>query len=360
METTSKVLHRFFWMLLLPAFIFACSEVEKNPEVTDQINESAVLLQYLEENGDFINTAPFPFFIAIDELYGSLRPGKNLLIDLRPQEEFLEGHIENSINMQPNAVLDFFENRIDPNSFEKITLVCSNAQVSAYVVAVLRLLGYDNTRHLRFGLSAWNRSIADKAWFAVLSDTLMGRLETNPSPKNPVGNLPLINTGKSTPREILRERARVALAKDLNEVIMGISQVLNNPNDLYVVSYWPKDLYDGGHIRGSVHYAPGKSLKSSEDIRTLPVDKPVVVYCFTGQTSSYIAAFLTLLGYEGRSLEYGANSFIYSLIRATPPATRAFSEEHIRNYPLVKGPEKGTIQPVSTVKTEQLTVKGGC
>ncbi len=360
MKIYPKTIFRYLSVLLLPVLIMACSGKVSESLDGQPVEESAILLQYLEENGDLINTAPLPFLVEIDELYGSLKSGRNLLIDLRPRDEYLEGHIENSINIQPDKILDYFENRIDPNSFERITLVCSNAQLSGYVVAILRMLGYNNTWHLRFGLSAWNRTIADQAWFAVLSDTLAGKLETTANPKNSAGSLPVINTGMSSPREILHQRARVVLSEGWQTKGIGIGQLMLDTADYYVVCYWPLEVYDSGHIPGSVHYLPRQSFKSTADIKTLPTDKPVVIYCYTGQTSSYATAFLNLLGYDARNLKYGANSFTYSIMRNTPPATRAFSEEHIRNYPLVKGNEKSGNQPVMNEKTEQITVKGGC
>ena len=42
-----------------------------------------------------------------------------------------------------------------------------------------------------------------------------------------------------------------------------------------------------------------------EQFSQIPTDKPVVVYCYTGQTSSQTTAILRLLGYEAYSLQGG-------------------------------------------------------
>ena len=47
------------------------------------------------------------------------------------------------------------------------------------------------------------------------------------------------------------------------------------------------------------------------DLKTLPTNKQVVVYCWTGQTSANLAAYLRVIGYDAKSLTYGANGMIY-------------------------------------------------
>ena len=38
----------------------------------------------------------------------------------------------------------------------------------------------------------------------------------------------------------------------------------------------------------------------------------MVTYCYTGQTSAITTAWLDVLGYNGRSLLFGANGIVYS------------------------------------------------
>jgi rhodanese-related sulfurtransferase len=56
-----------------------------------------------------------------------------------------------------------------------------------------------------------------------------------------------------------------------------------------------------------MQYTPKADLKMSTFLKTLSTEKPVVVYCYTGQTSSHVAAFLRVVGYDAKSLLYGAN-----------------------------------------------------
>jgi len=47
-------------------------------------------------------------------------------------------------------------------------------------------------------------------------------------------------------------------------------------------------------------------------LKYLPTDKQIIVYCWTGQTSSQITAYLNMLGYEAYSLKFGSNNLFYS------------------------------------------------
>ena len=41
-----------------------------------------------------------------------------------------------------------------------------------------------------------------------------------------------------------------------------------------------------------------------------------VIYCWTGQTSALVMAYLRVLGYDAVSLKFGANSMIYDELTA--------------------------------------------
>jgi rhodanese-related sulfurtransferase len=71
---------------------------------------------------------------------------------------------------------------------------------------------------------------------------------------------------------------------------------------LYIVSLRSAEDYAKGHIPGAVN------MKFS-DITTLPKDKKIVVYCYTGQSSSFAAAVLGTLGYNVTNLLHGMSSW---------------------------------------------------
>jgi rhodanese-related sulfurtransferase len=48
----------------------------------------------------------------------------------------------------------------------------------------------------------------------------------------------------------------------------------------------------------------------------VPTDMPVVVYCWTSQTSSQVAAYLNMLGYDAYSLKFGSNNLFHTDLTA--------------------------------------------
>lgn len=354
---------KLIYLLIGITILAGCGQAEKDgSDLATTLNEAEVLLHYLEANGDIVNTQAIPYFINAEEIYNNLNNSSYHVIDLRSTRDFNRGHIEHAVNIPTSQLLDYFENRIEPNSFEKIAVVCNNAHLSGYAVAILRMLGYDNTYNMRFGMSSWHDDVARRFWYANLSDDLLGKLVYAPQPKNPPGNLPVWQTGKTDGYSILRERAQKALEINWDNISIDFLDILEQKENYYVINYWPLALYEQGHLPGAIQYNPKKAFHSDEDILTLPTDRPLVVYCFTGQNASYANAFLALLGYEVRSLDYGANSFIHQTMLTTQPPGRSFSANHVKNFPLIKEglQQMGTQQAAPAEKVEVSTVQGGC
>jgi len=329
-----------FLIFLALTALNACIYKTQSIESKDNVDESSLLLSYLEENGNILNSTALPSIINAFEVYENLENPGYLVIDLRPKHEYMGGFIPRAVNVLPKEILDFFEHSIDPEQYEEIVLTCPNGSLSGYVNAVLLFLGYNNVSTLRFGMSSWRENNAGKYWLSAISDTLAGRLEVTSNPKKLDGSLPIIYTGEAMGHNILLKRAREILDVSLEDVEIGINELLNNPRKYYLIGYWPEHQYNQGHISGSIHYEPKKSLHSSEEIKTLPVDKPILLYCYSGHHTAFVAPFLRLLGYEAYNLSYGANSFIYSTMSKDPSPTRSFSVKSIGNYPVYIGREK--------------------
>lgn len=350
------------WVLVAFMVLFsfsACNRSATNRAIQPSVVETALLLNYLEENGNLLNSPAVPSLIEPETVYGNLKGSNYLIIDLRPAETFEKGHIPNAVNVLPVEILDYFENQIEPNSFEKIVLTCPNAMLSGYVNAVLIYLGYSNVSTLRFGLSSWDKDIASEYWLKAISDTLMGKLETSSNPKAAPGSLPALATGQKTGYAILHARAQEILDVTLEDITLSLGEVLGNPGKYYQVNYWPSNLYLAGHLPGGVQYDPKKSLHSNVDIHTLPVGQPISVDCYTGHHSAFVTPFLRLLGYNAFNLPYGANSYIHSFMLEDPSPTRSYTEASVRNFPLSSSAASEPMTPIVPVEVKT-TAQGGC
>jgi rhodanese-related sulfurtransferase len=80
---------------------------------------------------------------------------------------------------------------------------------------------------------------------------------------------------------------------------------LDHPEDFFINNFWDAaSVATYGNIDGAYRINP-------LILENLNPDETVVTYCWTGQTSSMITAYLTVLGYDAKSLKNGANSMIY-------------------------------------------------
>ena len=82
----------------------------------------------------------------------------------------------------------------------------------------------------------------------------------------------------------------------------------NEDNNPYIISLRSAEDYAKGHIPGAVNIST-KELFTLDTLKHLPTDKLIVVYCYTGQVGSQVAAILNMLGYNAKSLLHGMSAW---------------------------------------------------
>ena len=91
----------------------------------------------------------------------------------------------------------------------------------------------------------------------------------------------------------------------LTEGFKGISypDIQGNLDDYFIINYFGEADYLGmgssgvpGHIPGAFQFTPYASMGIDQMLNNIPADMPVVVYCWTGQHSSAVVAYLNMLG----------------------------------------------------------------
>lgn len=73
----------------------------------------------------------------------------------------------------------------------------------------------------------------------------------------------------------------------------------------FILSIRQQDVYDQGHIVGAYRASWGEDLANK--VAMLPKDKPVYVYCYSGQTAGQAIALMNMLGIEAYSVKGGFN-----------------------------------------------------
>jgi rhodanese-related sulfurtransferase len=336
--------------------LFACGEMEPTPQ--NQLSPEAAfdsLITYIERNGDIINGPDIPAMITAPELY-YLIDSNIYIIDTRTSEEFANAHIPGSVNVPFTQLLNYFENKIDPNSFKDIILVCNAGQTASYATSILRLLGYNNVYALKWGFSSWHKQTAEKRWIPRVSNKYSELLERDSNIKNGPGEFPTIQTDETFGYTILRERAHMLFSQGFNPVTVTPDTLFHPDNNFYIINYWPVQLYNIGHIPRAIQYQPKNSLKRNNHLNTLPTDKPIVVYCYTGQHGSFVTAYLRILGYDARTLTFGANGFMHEVM-VQENLENTFKESYILDLPVSSGGASAQSKEMEIVANQP---RGGC
>src|SRR3972149_3401061 len=151
---------RILFVTVLPG-LMSCNSIEKPKKETLKTQtidvneligeETRLLLDYLNEMGDYVNSRSFPSLINASVVYEGL--GENqLIIDIRAPGQFSKGHIKNAVQVDFEEIPEYFETEIVPFKYDKIIIVSESGQTSSYTTCLLRLMGYGNVYSMRWGM----------------------------------------------------------------------------------------------------------------------------------------------------------------------------------------------------------------
>ncbi|NNF81800.1 MAG: rhodanese-like domain-containing protein [Flavobacteriaceae bacterium] len=322
-------------IVCLSFFVLGFSQTDVSLETTnDTQTEFEILVNYLQENGNFINSDLAPALITPDELKKNVKNEKFLVLDIRSDSWFEYGHIKNAKNAAGPELLGYFENKITPLDYEKIVIVCYSGQSASYYTSLLRLMGYDNVYSLKWGMSSWRVDFAENSWLKNISNDFADKLETAVNLKPEKGAFPELRTGKTTGKDILRARLTELFEIPYKEFILKSEAIFEAPEEYFVMHYWGEENYALGHIPGAIHYQPQFSLDMNNELSTLPVDRKIAVYGENGLDAAYAVAYLNVLGYDVGNIAYGANGFMNKVLKNENWG--AFTKKEVNMYPVIE------------------------
>jgi len=224
------------------------------------------------------------------------------VIDLRSAEDFATGHIKDAVNSTLENILTVAAEMDDP-----ILVVCYTGQTAARAVAALRLSDHTDAVSLKWGMCGWNATFNDKWEDNVATETLDGWVtEGEPTPVAEF-DYPTLDTGLEDGAEILAARVDAILSLDW---LQTNPDVLDTPENFFINNYWTEDSWNTyGHIPTAYRIKENLGLAGLNGLD--PDADTVITYCYTGQTSGLITAWLHILGYENaKSLKFGANAIV--------------------------------------------------
>lgn len=313
-----KSLTMLLVILFAVSMITGCSEDDDDPV-------SPTMVDYFED----ITELGAAYFgggtknITSDNLFAELTAGDELfLIDYRSATHFNDaGYIDLSAIATANATLvnwpiaDLMDNLADIPAGVKVVNVCYTGQTASQATSALRLLGYD-AWNLKWGMCGWtgDEDVNLEKWSGVEAGGW--DLYTEAFNSDETFDLPTVELEESdvaTAIETLLDAYFEAGTKNMeSSVLFDNLADGNDTNDPFIINYWPPLYYNAGHIDGAIMWNSSTDTPEYKSfdisvLNELPTDREIVVYCWTGQTSSQIASYLNILGYNAYSLKFGIN-----------------------------------------------------
>ena len=270
------------------------------------------LTTYMADNSYDADVVVSGWTMAASALTGN--EANYFILDIRSAEKYAEGHIPMAVNCPVFAdVLTTVE--AQNTSDLPVVVACYSGQSAAHAVVALRLSGYTDAKSLLFGMSSW--AMQFDSWSGNVASIAVGNANwsTAAAPALLSGmDDPVIDTDLTDGAAILAERVDAILAGFKGT---PSATILATPENYQIINYWGLTDYDHyGHIAGAYQVTPGTLTIANDGLDMLDPSQTIVTYCWTGQTSSMMTAWLTAVGYDATSLKNGANSMIYSALEA--------------------------------------------
>ncbi|NOR75702.1 MAG: hypothetical protein GQ525_11135 [Draconibacterium sp.] len=222
------------------------------------------------------------------------------ILDIRSAADFGTAHIEGANNVAFSDILTAAATADKP-----IIVVCYTGQTACYATSLLRLYGYEDTQALKWGMSGWNTTF-DK-WTANCKDLTTSSNWNTTINASASFSAPEWSSSTTDGASLLKERVEAAVKAGFKTATGA--DVLGNTSGFYVNNYFSDAHYTGfGHVNGAVRVNP----LLIDDCDNLDQSNPVVTYCYTGQTSAVVTAYLNVLGFDAKSLLFGINGMSHS------------------------------------------------
>lgn len=213
------------------------------------------------------------------------------ILDMRRVEDFEASHVIGAVNLPMFSVLDGNLDKLPAD--ETIYLYCYTGQTAGQLVALLNVAGFD-AKSVRFGYVRGISTIENH-------EEIMGTIPADWPAVTKLNIEPALEAAVKGYFAALADVKDTEVAKNIISA-ENANKVLNDANTMFLSVRKAED-FAAMHIPGAVNIP--YSLGMQTEFAALPVDKTIVVYCYSGQTSGQTVAILRLLGYDAVSLNSG-------------------------------------------------------
>ena len=273
-------------------FNFGISKVEgyeavlstEATEVSEDITEIAPEIQEALHNyyaglADVKETTFKNYKVSEDNLKAMLDGKEDFyLLSIRSAKDFAEKHIEGAVNLPWGAGMEMGFDGLPKD--KPVVVYCYSGQTAGQTVAGLRLLGIDAVS-LNGGMGVGAN--APLGWTNKGYETVSSSLETE-----------VMAYFANMPEHIYKINQKEFVGK------------VQAGEDMTILDIRSASDYAKGHVEGAIN-APWGGTAISDILVKLPQDKPLFVYCYSGQTAGQAVHTLNVAGFDARSVNLGFN-----------------------------------------------------
>ena len=288
---------KYFIYTVLVAFVATFTFTGCKDTSEPEAGGYETLTTYLKANNLDLNTITNGFVMGAP---ADGNVSAKWVMDIRNATDFAAAHISGAHNVEFKNILTAAKTADKP-----ILVVCLSGQTACYATSLLRLAGYADAQALKWGMSGWNSAL-DK-WTANCKDLSTATNWTTDATAAGSFAAPDWTSSTTDGATLLQERVEAVVAAGFKTV--SNVDVLATPANYYINNYFSEAHYTGfGHVKGAVRVNP----LLIDDCSKLNPKAKVVTYCYTGQTSAVVTAYLNVLGFDAYSLTFGVNGMTHS------------------------------------------------
>jgi rhodanese-related sulfurtransferase len=296
-----KLKKLFVILLCILMTIMSFTACGTNADATPPVDETPIVSETnVVEEAALAYFSNFPadkHMIESVDLFTKIDAGEEMfIIDVRKAEDYDLGHLKGAVNLPfaSTAIADNLE--FIPDDVP-VYVNCYTGQTASQVTSILNVAG-KNVTNIKGG---WLRGVVTTDGFENYADTVAVAMPTDSYDVDPDlaaaidAYFATLVTHNGTPT------ANQNIAPD------AVKEIIDSGSDEYVIlSVRKAEDFALGHLPTAINIPFGAGMEV--EFAELPMDKKIVVYCYTGQTASQTVGILRLLGFDAYNMSFGMGS----------------------------------------------------
>ncbi|MCF7941396.1 MAG: rhodanese-like domain-containing protein [Spirochaetia bacterium] len=297
----SRIISLILLTLLLSFGVMSCAGEQEAAPVVEKAAEVVVEKAAEVVQVDPVEQAALAYFadkaednnmIAQDAFIEKVKAGGDFMVlDIRSAADYEKGHVIGAVNAPWGPAVA--ENMSKLPDDKTIYLYCYSGQTAGQTTALLNVAGFD-VKSVRYGFNLGISKVEGYEEVIETTPNFFDAINTKVDPAIEAAVVNYFNTLAEDP-----DTKNNIISSTAAKAMMDASE----GGDLVILSIRQTKDYDAGHIAGAINIPWAKGMQTQFD--TLPKDKQILVYCYSGQTAGQTVAILKLLGYDAASIKSG-------------------------------------------------------